>query len=132
MSVGRGTDHPFTVYGHPDFYIGSFAFTPEPRPGAKHPKLKGQQCLGQNLEGYAEHYALAEEHFNLHWLAGAFEVLGRDSSFFTPYFDKLAGTARLREQIISGTAVEKIRSSWQEDLDKFMAIRKKYLIYEDF
>jgi len=132
MSVGRGTDHPFTVYGHPDFLIGSFAFTPEPRQGAKYPRLEGKQCFGQNLEEYAENYDQAEHHFNLSWLINAFKELGSDSSFFTPYFDKLAGTFRLREQILSGTSEEKIRSSWQEDLDTFMEIRKKYLIYKDF
>jgi uncharacterized protein YbbC (DUF1343 family) len=132
VSVGRGTDYPFTVYGHPDFHPGSFAFTPEPRQGAKHPKLQGEQCFGQNLEEYAKKYGQVEHHFNLSWLINAFEVLGSDSSFFTPYFDKLAGTSLLREQIISGTSLEKIRSSWQEHLDTFMEIRKKYLIYKDF
>jgi len=132
MSVGRGTEYPFTVYGHPDFYPGSFTFTPEPRQGAKYPKLEGAQCFGQNLERYAKNYELAEHHFNLLWLVHAFEVLNRDSSFFTPYFEKLAGTSILRKQILSGTSIEKIRSSWQEDLNTFMTIRKKYLIYEDF
>ena len=132
MSVGRGTDHPFSIYGHPDFHIGSYAFTPESRPGAKNPKLMGEHCTGQNLSGYAEHYWKADDHFNLQWLIGAYEVMGTDTGFFISYFEKLAGTGELRKQIISGTPIDEIRTSWQEDIDKFKLIRKKYLIYEDF
>jgi len=132
MSVGRGTDHPFSIYGHPDFYIGSYAFTPESRPGAKNPKLMGEHCTGQNLSAYAEHYREADDHFNLQWLIGAYEVMGTDTGFFIPYFEKLAGTGELRKQIISGTPIDEIRASWQEDLDKFKSIRKKYLLYKDF
>jgi uncharacterized protein YbbC (DUF1343 family) len=132
MSIGRGTDHPFSIYGHPDFFIGSFAFTPESRPGAKSPKLMGELCTGQNLSGYAEHYQEERDHFNLQWLIGAYEVMGKDTGFFIPYFEKLAGTGELRKQIISGTPIDEIRVSWQEDLDKFKVIRKKHLLYEDF
>jgi uncharacterized protein YbbC (DUF1343 family) len=132
VSIGRGTDYPFQVYGHPDIKTGSFVFIPESRQGAKYPKLEGVTCYGQNLSGYAASYNEVREHFNLTWLLGAFEQLGNDTSFFTPYFDKLSGTALLRKQIISGTPIEEIRTSWQEDLDAFNIIRKKYLIYEDF
>jgi len=132
VSVGRGTDYPFTVYGHPDIKTGSFVFLPESRLGAKYPKLEGDTCYGQNLSGYAASFNEIREHFNLIWLLGAFEQLGNDTSFFTPYFDKLAGTSILRKQIISGTPIDEIRTSWQEDLDAFNFIRKKYLIYEDF
>ena len=132
MSVGRGTDHPFTSYGHPDFMIGSYAFTPESRPGAKHPKLEGKQCTGQLLKGYAEQYEEVEEHLNLQWLMSGYEVLRKDSAYFIPYFEKLAGTAKLRDQVMEGMTQEDIKVSWQEDLVKFKKIRKKYLIYEDF
>jgi hypothetical protein len=130
--VGRGTDYPFSIYGHPEFHLGSFTFIPESRPGAKHPKLEGEQCFGQNLSGYAESYHEMDDHFNLQWLINAYEVLGKDSAFFTPYFEKLAGTDELRLQIMNGTYIDEIISSWQPGLDKFRKIRKKYLIYEDF
>lgn len=131
VSVGRGTDSPFTCYGHPDLHYGSFAFTPEPRPGAKHPKLEGQHCYGQNLTGYANHYSEVDEHFNLQWLLSAYEHIGAET-FFIPYFEKLAGTDKLREQIISGLTQDQIKASWRQEIDAFKEIRKKYLIYEDF
>ena len=130
VSVGRGTETPFTVYGHPDLHIGSYAFTPVSRPGAKHPKLEGVQCNGQNLSGYAEKYEEVSDHLNLHWLINAYETIGNDSTFFIPYFEKLAGTGDLRKQIIAGMSAEEIKSGWQDDVDKFKLIRGKYLIYE--
>jgi uncharacterized protein YbbC (DUF1343 family) len=132
VSVGRGTETPFSVYGHPDFVSGSYTFTPMPAPGAAHPKLSGKKCYGQNLEGYAAHYQEVDEHFNLSWLIGIYEVIGNDSTFFTPYFEKLAGTHKLREQIIKGVDWKDIKAGWQDDINAFKLIRKKYLIYEDF
>jgi len=92
----------------------------------------GEHCTGQNLSVYADHYQDVDDHFNLQWLVGAYEVMGTDTGFFIPYFEKLAGTGELRKQIASGTPIDEITASWQKDLDKFKLIRKKYLIYEDF
>jgi uncharacterized protein YbbC (DUF1343 family) len=132
MSVGRGTDHPFTVYGHPDFLIGSYAFKPESRPEARFPKYEGEQCFGQNLMGYANNYQDVAYFFNLQWLLGAYKVLDKGDQFFTPYFEKLAGNSSLRNQIMQGLTQEEIRSSWIEALQNFKETRKKYLLYEDF
>ena len=54
--------------------------------------------------------------------------------FFLPknnFFDKLAGNGDLRKQIEDGMSEEKIRATWQPDLDRFKEVRKKYLIYPD-
>ncbi len=131
VSVGRGTDFPFTVYGHPGLHSGSFMFTPQPLPWAKHPKLEGIACTGHDLSGYAANYRGAEKHFNLQWLVSAWEELGRDSAFFNPYFEKLAGTASLRQQIIAGQSIEEIRAGWKPGIERFMLIREKYLLYDD-
>ena len=131
VSVGRGTDAPFTCYGHPGFHIGSFTFKPEPREGAKHPKLEGEQCYGQSLLGYANNFREMESHINLQWLLGAYEHINTDN-FFIPYFEKLAGNGDLRTQIKSGSTQEQIKGSWQDDINTFKETRKKYLIYEDF
>ena len=58
---------------------------------------------------------------------------GKDSFFLKNlFFDKLAGSDVLRKQIINGVSEKEIRKSWQADLKKFKAIRKKYLLYPDF
>jgi uncharacterized protein YbbC (DUF1343 family) len=50
--------------------------------------------------------------------------------FFTAYFDKLAGTARLKQQIKDGLTEEQIRASWKQGLDEFNTKREKYLLYK--
>ena len=133
ISVGRGTVFPFQVIGHPDYMIGSFVFTPEEVPGvAKNPKYEGQVCYGQSLKGYADSILAKERRLHLSWLINFYEFFKDRDDFFIPYFSKLAGTENLKNQIIEGKSEEDIRESWEDDLNKFRQIRKKYLIYTDF
>ncbi len=129
MSIGRGTDFPFQVYGHPDLETGSFVFKPEPNEGSSKPKHNGTECYGLNLTGYASNYKTNDNQINLSWLIDAYNTVPSKEDFFISYFEKLAGTASLRQQIASGLSEEEIRSSWQPGLDKFKKIRSKYLLY---
>jgi uncharacterized protein YbbC (DUF1343 family) len=52
--------------------------------------------------------------------------------FFTSFFEKLAGTKKLAEQIKAGESETEIIKSWLPEIKKFKKIRKKYLIYKDF
>ena len=131
MSVGRGTVVPFQIYGHPDFYIGSYAFTPRSKPGASQPKYEGEICYGQNLKAYAENYHQLPIRLNLTWLIESYKFLKPKQEFFIPYFEKLSGTYKLREQIIKGYSEEEIRASWKTDLEAFQKIRSKYLLYKN-
>jgi uncharacterized protein YbbC (DUF1343 family) len=45
-------------------------------------------------------------------------------------FDKLAGTSRLREQIIAGKSEKEIRDTWAPGLSEFKKMREKYLLYK--
>ena len=49
VSVGRGTDHPFQVIGHPRFGWGRYTFTPEPNAGSEYPPLEGKLCYGDSF-----------------------------------------------------------------------------------
>ncbi|PLX05284.1 MAG: DUF1343 domain-containing protein [Marinilabiliales bacterium] len=129
VSVGRGTRMPFQIYGHPQIVYGSFVFTPFPNAGSKKPKLQGEKCYGQNLKGYAHNYKNNESGLNLLWLTEAYKTLNNDSTFFNNYFEKLAGTDKLRKQIEKEWSQQKIKKSWQQGIKKFKAIREKYLIY---
>jgi uncharacterized protein YbbC (DUF1343 family) len=132
VSVGRGTDKPFKVFGHPKLSSGKYSFTPKPIKGvSEDPPLKGQLCYGQNLEKAAD-LIKNNGHLELMWLIESYKNLYSKTEFFTNYFDKLAGNSKLREQIISGKSEIEIRHSWQSDLDAFKKIRKKYLLYPDF
>ncbi len=132
VSVGRGTDFPFTLYGHPELKSGTYTFTPFPAPGAAHPPLEGHECHGFRLGDHAEKYREHEVHLKLTWLCDAYRELGMGEDFFNAYFDRLAGTDVLRQQIMDGFSPEAIRESWAGELKAFNKIRKKYLLYEDF
>jgi uncharacterized protein YbbC (DUF1343 family) len=53
-------------------------------------------------------------------------------SFFTDFFDKLAGGPALRNAILSSASAEELEAIYSEGLDSFQLIRKKYLLYPDF
>lgn len=134
VSVGRGTEVPFAIYGHPDVKSAETAFTPEPMPGAKYPKLEGKNCKGffapTSFEEYSKPYQL-----NLSYLIDMYAQLkDRKEPFFlkNAFFDKLAGTDILRKQIKKGMNEEEIRATWKADIQAFKNIRKRYLLYPDF
>ena len=129
MSVGRGTDLPFQVYGHPAFAVGSFVFIPESNEGARHPKYEGQQCYGAKVLRYARKYYENPQRLALNYLHDAYRFMKFQGDFFNDYFDTLAGTDELRKQIEAGMTLSESRASWQDDLEVFKNIRAKYLIY---
>ena len=67
---------------------------------------------------------------NLNWLINCYNETTDKEKFFNGFFDKLAGTNRLRNDIISGKNESEIKKSWQKDLKSFLQIREKYLIYK--
>jgi uncharacterized protein YbbC (DUF1343 family) len=54
------------------------------------------------------------------------------TEFFTSFFNKLAGSGHLRQQIEAGMSEDEIKATWQDDLIQFEKIRHKYLLYHDF
>jgi uncharacterized protein YbbC (DUF1343 family) len=132
ISVGRGTNFPFQVIGHPDLKNSNFSFTPESNQGSTNPLFLGVKCNGYNLNNFADFYIKNLRQIYLFWLTATYKDIPDKANFFNSYFDQLAGTAKLRQQIISGTSEDDIRKSWINDIDKFKKIRKKYLLYPDF
>ncbi|MFO8054672.1 MAG: DUF1343 domain-containing protein [Bacteroidales bacterium] len=132
MSIGRGTDMPFQVVGHPGLKQRDIAFTPRSIPGAsKNPKHKGEICHGWDLRDTA--LALREQkEIHLSWLIDSYEQLKKDYSYFNHFFYKLSGNNTLRKKIEAGWTEEKIRQSWEKDIEDFKKIRKRYLLYPDF
>jgi uncharacterized protein YbbC (DUF1343 family) len=130
ISVGRGTDYPFQVIGHPHYIIGSYLFIPKSIPGvAENPPYKNQECYGANLSGFAEEFNHNPFHFSLSWLMGMQHFFKDSTDFFTPYFDKLAGNDQLRKDILAGKPEDEIRKSWEPALNQFRKVRSKYLLY---
>jgi len=125
VSIGRGTNHPFQHFGAP-FIKGDYSFTPISGPGSKYPKHENTICFGKDLRFQKN----TLNSINLEWLIECYNQSPDQENFFTLNFDKLAGTDKLRQQIILGLSSEKIKESWQEGLADFKDIRKKYLIYK--
>lgn len=132
VSAGRGTDFPFQTYGHPLLQTSKFEYKPRSISGAsKNPKFKDQICGGEDLRLVDIKSYREKRQLDLSFLLKAYAALNKKTEFFNPFFEKLAGTKQLRQQIIRGKSECEIRKSWQVKLDEFKLIRKKYLIYPD-
>lgn len=133
VSVGRGTQQPFQVIGHPGFSKKEFGFKPESIPGAsKYPPYEGEQCYGYDLSSFGETHMRDQRKLYLHWLLGMFEDAKDKGKFFNNFFEKLAGNSELKKQIESGMPLDEIQATWEVGLVRFKKIRKKYLLYPDF
>ena len=124
VSVGRGTNIQFQIFGHPDFKSKHFSFTPKPSYGSNNPKQQNKICYGEDLREYS-----IGDKIELKWLIESYKLISNKKDFFFIDFKKLAGNEILEEQIKSGLSVQEIRESWQGGLEKFKKIRKKYLLY---
>jgi uncharacterized protein YbbC (DUF1343 family) len=126
VSVGRGTENQFQIFGSP--FLGdenySFQFIPKPNFGAKNPKHNAKTCYGKDLKNVD---FLNE--INLNWLIEAYENTTDKSSFFNSFFTKLAGQTILQQQIEKGWSALEIKKSWQKDLEQFKILRANYLLY---
>lgn len=129
VSLGRGTDKPFEMYGHPDMTGRTFSFTPRPTAGAKHPPLEGRLCRGVDLSGMPLAEA-REVGFSLRYVIDACADLEMGDKFFTPMFEKLVGVGWVREMILAGASEAEIRARWAGDVERYRERRTKYLLYE--
>lgn len=128
LSEGRGTDMPFQVFGAPFLPKEKYTlkFTPKSNSGSKNPKFNGQLCYGQNLRNTPDLSRL-----NLSWLIEAYNNTPDKTTFFTSFFNTLAGNNTLQQQIKLGMSEEEIRATWQPGLEAFDTLRRKYLIYTE-
>ena len=131
VSLGRGTDSPFEIYGHPAMEGGDFVFTPRSTAGAKNPPLLGQECRGVDLRNLSSEQIISEG-FTLKYLIDAYRRTGsRGDGFFTSFFEKLVGVDYIRRMIIEGRSEEEIRAVWQPDIEHFRAQCRPYLLYAE-
>jgi len=138
ISLGRGTQKPFTVLGAPAFKgVYQFSFRPVSIPGmSEHPLYQDSICFGIDLGGYNIGLLRQKKQLNLQWLIECYRAFPQKEIFFDATrsrqignFDKLAGTTNLRKQIIAGMSEQTIRKSWEPALSDFKSRRKKYLLY---
>lgn len=146
VSIGRGTDFPFQLIGHPLVEFGASKIKVQPNSAAPYPKHDGKVLLAHLLtdKPLQTAYANSLPFSGLH-LATLVDAYSRFSAFnnseasletgratfFTrpEFFDKLAGTDELRRQIEAGKTTKEIKQSWQQKLNKFKQKRAPYLMY---
>ena len=137
VSVGRGTDTPFELVGAPWIHSQQFAaylntrgiagvrfvpvsFTPTASTYA------GQKCEGVNLI-LTERNALDAPELGIE-LAAALQKL-YPSDFKIARMSELLVNQSAYDALVAGRDPQRIAQDWQEDLEKFQLLRKKYLIY---
>ncbi len=130
VSLGRGTDKPFLIFGHPAMKGYDFSFTPESRPGAKNPPQLGQTCYGRDLSQLDDSDIWARK-IDLSYLIEAYNSVNMGDKFFTSFFEKLVGVDYVRELIEQGKTAAEISQMWQGDVEKFKKQRRKYLLYKE-
>lgn len=130
VSLGRGTDKPFQIFGHPAMKGYDFSFTPESRPGAKNPPQLGQTCYGRDLSQLDDSDIWARK-IDLSYLIEAYNAVNMGDKFFTSFFEKLVGVDYVRELIEQGKTAAEISQMWQGDVEKFKKQRRKYLLYKE-
>lgn len=130
VSLGRGTDFPFEVYGHPDMKGRNFDFTPRSVPGAKNPPQLDKLCHGVDLRGISEEEAIAQG-INLEYVIDAYRDLGMGDKFFRSFFELLIGRGDIRQMIEEGRSADEIKATWAGDVEKFRRQRAPYLLYAE-
>lgn len=129
VSLGRGTDKPFQVYGHPDMKGYSYSFTPRSVPGAKNPPQLDKLCHGVDLSNLTDE-EIWKRGIDLSYLIDAYRNLNMGDKFFTSFFEKLIGVGYVRTMIEAGKTADEIKAMWKDDVEKFKVQRKKYLLYD--
>ncbi|MCC6815442.1 MAG: DUF1343 domain-containing protein [Saprospiraceae bacterium] len=131
VSLGRGTEFPFQIYGHPDFITYDTIFTPRSIKGAKNPPLLNQVCKGFSLQKCPLDILRIKDSIDLSYIIKSYEELGEREDFFLKngFIDLLIGNKNFKNQIISNTDPAMIRKSWKDGIIKFKEKRERYLLY---
>jgi uncharacterized protein YbbC (DUF1343 family) len=131
VSLGRGTETPFEIIGYPNNPQGTFTFTPMPNAGSKTPPLNGELCKGFSFSNENIEKMQSVKQLNINYLIDFYKNYPDKTKYFLSnnFIDKLAGNDQLRQMILAGKSEAEIRATWQNDLEKYKTMRKKYLIY---
>ena len=131
LSLGRGTDKPFQVYGHPNIKDKEFTFTPVPNYGAKDPRYKNQVCYGVDLRREPSIAQIMEDGINFSYIIDAYKSMNLDRNyFFGNGFELETGQLWIRNMIKEGKSAAEIKAAWAKDVEAFKKQREPYMLYE--
>jgi uncharacterized protein YbbC (DUF1343 family) len=132
MSVGRGTNKPFQMFGHPSLHT-NFGFKPVSNSAEKYPLYENEICYGWDLRGSPKTtLKRIANKLQIHYLMLAYQRFPDKDKFFGHNASRALGKNNLPSQLADNMSEESIRKSWEPKLSEFKLIRKKYLLYKDF
>ena len=131
VSLGRGTDKAFQMYGHPNMKGYSFSFVPRSIPGAKNPPQLNKECFGVDLRTEPSIEEINAKGVNLEYVIDAYNNLNLDDHFFRKMFELETGQEYVRKMIKEGKSADEIKAMWADDVAKFKEQRKPYLLYPE-
>jgi uncharacterized protein YbbC (DUF1343 family) len=148
VSEGRGTANPFQIFGAPWINGARLAerlnilnlsgvafkdtlFTPVSIAGvATHPKYENNMCFGVKIKVTGRNQ-FQPYRTGIHIVYTIHQMYPDSLKWRIRHFDRLCGSASIREAILNGTEAERLFVTWQERFNKFMEKRRKYLIYNE-
>jgi len=146
VSEGRGTMHPFEVFGAPwidakrledsmngfklpGIHFNQVSFTPASIPGtADRPKFQNIRVNGLELI-VTDRNSLRPLQVIVQLMA-VLRQLHPDSLRIGQGVERLAGTDALRTALLNNTQPADILQSWEKDIADFLKKREKYLLYK--
>ena len=139
LSEGRGTTKPFEMFGAPwiDGFVLAKKLNELKLPGVKFrevyftptfSKFSGTNCGGCQLH-VTDRNAYQPVATTLAVLSVVKQTYGDKLELHAGYFDKVMGTATVREALERGEPAEKIVAGFQPGLAAFAKLRTPFLIY---
>jgi uncharacterized protein YbbC (DUF1343 family) len=141
LSEGRGTTRPFELFGAP--WIDGYVLTRElnalgSRLGGvvfreawftpTFSKFAGERCGGCQLH-VTDRAAFRPIVTTLAVIETVRTLYGAKFEFHADYFDKVMGTAKVREAMERGESFDAIAEGWTKEIADFAALRAPYLLY---
>lgn len=131
VSVGRGTDWAFQMYGHPNMKGYDYEFTPRSTESAHNPIQKDKTCYGVDLRTEPSEEEILANGVNLEYLIDAYNNLNLGDHFFRSAFEILMGQGYVRKMIEAGATAAEIKACWAKDVEDFKRERRPYLLYPE-
>jgi uncharacterized protein YbbC (DUF1343 family) len=139
LSEGRGTTKPFELFGAPwvDGYELANSLNALDLPGAifreswftpTFSKHQGELCGGAQIH-VTDRIAFRPFATSLHIIKTVMEMYPDQFRFHAEYFDKIAGTASVREGLLNLQDVRDLMRMLEPEIQEFSDLRKPYLLY---
>lgn len=146
FSDGRGTEHPFEWVGAdyvdsdkliaelqkrdiPGIRINPVEYIPVDMPGyAMNPKYEGKTVKGLELT-VTDPVRFRSVEFGIHLIEILHKFYPEQFVLYKPRMGRTFGNNDLYEKILAGESAATIISDYQNELEQFIKIREKYLLY---